>query len=75
MEEGIIVKSAGLNIASYNCRGLPKTRNKLLLRPDILAIFEQNEIICFQETHYSKQNLKLLNGLCEEYIGIGAAKN
>ena len=74
MGEGLIVKSAGLNIASYNCRGLPKTRNKLLLRPDILSIIEQNEIICFQETHYSKQNLKLLNGLYEGYIGIGAAK-
>ena len=64
----------GLKIASYNCRGLPKTRNKLMLRPDILTLFKENDIIGLQEIHFSKQDLNSLNSLHDSYVGTGVAK-
>lgn len=63
-----------LKISTYNCRGLPKDKKKLALRPDISTLFESNHIIAFQETWYSKQNLKLLNSLHSSYDGVGVAK-
>ena len=63
-----------LKICTYNCRGLPKDKKKLALRPDISTLFESNHIIAFQETWYSKQNLKFLNSLHSSYDGVGAAK-
>ena len=65
---------AGLNITSYNCRGLPKTNTKLLLRPDIMELFKVSDIIGFQETHYSKQDIKCLNSIYKDFIGTGVAK-
>ena len=47
---------------------------KLVLRPDILSLLESNHIVAFQETWYSKQNLKLINGLHPLFEGIGSAK-
>ena len=44
----------GLQISSYNCRGLPKTRDNLLLRPDIHDLLDTSDIVCLQETWYSK---------------------
>ena len=64
----------GLIMTSYNCRGLPKTKNKLVSWPDILEVFKESDIIGFQETHYSKQDNKNLNCIHNSFIGIGAAK-
>ena len=64
----------GLKITSYNCRGLPKTRNKLMLRPDILSLSKENDIIDLQEIHFSKQDLNGLNSLLDNYVGTGVAK-
>ena len=64
-----------LRLKSYNCRGLPRERIKLLSqRPDIVNLFEDSDIIAFQETHYAKQNIKCLNSLHNDFVGIGAAK-
>ena len=63
-----------LRLTSYNCRGLPKDRIKLSLRPDINELFKESDIVAFQETHYSKQNIKCLNSLHDDFVGIGAAK-
>ena len=63
-----------LKISSYNCRGLPKDPNKLLLRPDILEVFEKSHIVALQETWFSKQNLQCLNSLHLNFVGTGAAK-
>ena len=64
----------GLKVASYNCRGLPKDKIQLQLRPDILELFENNDIIAFQETHYSVQQLKSINSLHNGFVGFGVAK-
>ena len=61
-------------VASYNCRGLPKDKNKLLLRPDIIELFETNHIIALQETHLSIQDLKILNSLHDSFVGVGVSK-
>ena len=62
-----------LKISSYNCRGLPKENKKLLLRPDILEVLEKSHMVAIQVTWYAKQNLKALNSLHNDFIGIGAA--
>ena len=64
----------GINIATYNCRGLPKRRQRLALRPDIIDLMNNNHIIALQEIWYSKQNLNLINSLHDEFDGFGAAK-
>ena len=60
-------------ISSYNCRGLPKDRKKLLLRPDICEVLEKSHVVAIQETWYAKQNLKSLNSLHQDFIGVGVA--
>ena len=60
-------------ISSYNCRGLPKDSKKLLLRPDICEVLEKSHVVALQETWYAKQNLKALNSLHKDFIGIGVA--
>ena len=61
-----------LNICSYNSRGFPKSKERLILRPDILTLFDTNHIVAIQETWYSKQNLKIINGLHSDFDGCGA---
>ena len=61
-------------LASYNCRGLPKDRTKLSLRPDIVELLESSHIIAIQETHYSQQDLKNINSLHDSFVGFGVAK-
>ena len=73
-EMEIIGTKMALKVISYNCHGLPKDWSKLALRPDIGNLFDMGDIITFQETHYSKQNIKCLNGLHDNFVGIGAAK-
>ena len=63
-----------LRLSSYNCCGLPRDRVKLSLRPDLNALFKEADIIALQETHYSKQNIKYLNSLHDDFVGIGASK-
>ena len=44
-------------------RGLPKDGNSLYLRPDIVTVLKKGDIVCMQETWYSKQDLDILNNL------------
>ena len=62
-----------MRLASFNVRGLPKTRKSLALRPDIVDVLECADIVCVQETWYSKQELGHLNSLHEEFYGFGCA--
>ena len=65
---------AGLDIISYNCRGLPKSRQQLALRPDIVNLMNSYQIVAFQEIWYSKQNLNIINSLHDDFDGVGVAK-
>ena len=62
-----------MRVIDYNCRGLPNHSNKLYSRPVVKEIFNDKkaDIICFQETWYSKQDLAVLNNLHPEFHGIG----
>ena len=62
-----------LIVASYNVRGLPKDGNSLYLRPDIVALLEKGDIVCMQETWYSKQDLDILNNLHPNFSGTGVS--
>ena len=50
-------------------RGLPKDSNSLYLRPDIVALLEKGDIVCMQETWYSKQDLDILNNSHPNFSG------
>ena len=63
-----------LKFITYNCRGLPRDRNSLQLRPDIMSVFVDAHIIAFQETWLSKQNLSCINSLHESFVGSGVSK-
>ena len=52
-------------------RVLPKDGNSLYLRPDIVALLEKGDIVCMQETWYSKQELDILNNLHPNFSGTG----
>ena len=62
-------------VATYNCRNLPKRKKDLHLRPDIKHLFDNNSIVCLQETWYSKQELKFLNCLRKDFIGFGKSRS
>ena len=63
-----------LKVISYNCRGLPKDSTKLALRPEIGELFNTCDIIGFQETHYSLQDLVGLNSLHNSFVDVGVSK-
>ena len=63
-----------IKVISYNCRGLPRSKIRLALRPDIGKVFDEAHIIAFQETWFSKQDLNCMNSLHDNYFGSGAAK-
>ena len=63
-----------LNIVNYNCRNLPKSRKDMTLRPDINCLFSKCSILCLQEIWYTKSDLKHLNSLHSEFIGLGKTK-
>ena len=63
-----------VSVISYNCRNLPKNRKDLALRPDIKSLFDRCSVLCLQEIWYTKQDLKQLNSLHNEFIGIGTTK-
>ena len=62
-----------ISISSYNCRGLPTMKTSLYKKPEIIDLIENNDIVCFQETWYAKQDLKNLNSLHDKMYGIGSA--
>ena len=64
-----------MKIVSYNCRGLPKNSSKLWTKPTVELLLQdkENDIICFQETFYSKQDLSYLNSLHGEFQGVGVS--
>lgn len=63
-----------LRIASYNCRGLPKSSSDLHLRAEIIDILNNNDVVCLQETWYSKQNLEAINAIHADFHGFGCSK-
>ena len=63
-----------LKVTSFNCRGLPKSKRNIALRPDIIEIFNDAHIVAFQETWYSKQDLGCINSIHDDFIGSGTAK-
>ena len=65
--------SLDTRLITYNCSGLPKHCDKLYKRPTVISLFKQCDILCLQETWFSKQDLKLLNSLHNEFHGTGAA--
>ena len=64
-----------LKVVSYNCRGFPKSPDKLVTKPTIKCLLEDLniDIICFQETFLSKQDLSCLNVLHKDFQGVGAS--
>ena len=61
-------------MVSYNCRGFPKDRAKLAMRPDIVELLDLCHILAIQETHYSVQDLRCINSLHDSFVGCGVAK-
>ena len=64
-----------LRVVSYNCRGMPRKSNALCSRPSLQLLLDdtENDIVCVQETWYSKQDLEQLNSLHPAYHGTGVA--
>ena len=62
-----------MRLTTYNTRGLPKSRRDLHRRPDITKVFENNDIVCLQETWFATQDLKMINSLHEDFHGVGSA--
>ena len=62
-----------LSMCSYNCRGLPESSSVMPLRPDIIEVFNNNDIISLQETWYAKQELDIANSLMPNFISVGVA--
>ena len=63
-----------LRFISYNCRGLPRDKRSLGLRPDIIEVMKDSHIVALQETWLSKQNLNCINSLHDDFVGYGVAK-
>ena len=66
---------SSLNVVSYNCRGFPKTAEKLWEKPTIKLMLEDNtiDIMCLQETFLSKQDLSCLNVIDKDFLGVEAS--
>ena len=64
-----------MKIVSFNCRGLPKLASKVWEKTTVNSLLHdcENDIICLQETFYSKQELSCLNSLHSEFLGCGAS--
>ena len=54
-----------MKVVSFNCRGLPKVASKLYEKQTVNLMLQdtKTDIICLQETFYSKQDLGCLNPL------------
>ena len=55
------------------CEGSPKDGSSLYLRPEIVALLEKGDIVCMQETWYSKQDLDLIHNLHPNFSGTGVS--
>ena len=66
---------SSINVVSYNCRGFPKTVEKLWEKPTIKHMLDDNsiDIMCLQETFLSKQDLSCLNVIDKDFLGVGAS--
>ena len=66
---------ANIKIISYNCRGLPYDTVKFKSKPFVFKILENpgTDIVCFQETFYTKQDLPFLNCISPDFHGVGTA--
>ena len=62
-----------LRVSCYNTRGLPKCSRDLCLRQDIINVLDNCDILCIQETWYSKQDLAFLNTLHNEFNCYGVS--
>ena len=64
-----------MKIISFNCKGLPNHPDNIYLRPCVEEILNNNDtdIVCLQETWYSKQDLATLNTIHKNFHSIGAA--
>ena len=65
-----------MKIISHNCRGLPNHPDNIYLQPCVEEILNKNDvdIVCLQETWYSKQDIAILNTLQKNFHGIGLVK-
>ena len=64
-----------LRLVSFNCRGLPCDNNSLYKRPSWQLLLDdtRNDIICLQETWYTKQDLQHLNDVHPDFHGTGVS--
>ena len=62
-----------IKVASYNCRKLPKNFSELHSRPDILQLFDNMDIVAFQETWLAKQDLDCCNSLHHDFLSCNRA--
>ena len=60
-----------LRFLSINCRVLPRDKRNLELRPDIIKVMKDANIVALHETWLSKQNLNRINSLHDDFIGHG----
>ena len=58
---------------SYICRGLPNHIDTMYTRTGVLTILNDCnfDIVCLQETWFTKQDLAILNNLHPDFDGIG----
>ncbi len=74
VESGIgTLGCTSIRISSYNSRGLPKNARDLQLRPDLVDIFNNCDILCLQESWYMKQDLGNLSSLYSNFLGYGVS--
>ena len=66
---------ANMKLVSYNCRGLPYDTVKFKSKPFVFKILDnpETDIVCFQETFYTKQDLPFLNCISPNFHGVGTA--
>ena len=69
------VSDSVMKVISCNCRGLPNNASKLHHRLCVLDILNNDDIdiVCLQETSFSKQDLGSLNTLDSDGHDTGAA--
>ena len=70
-----IFKMETLRLVSFNCRGLPCANSSLYKRPSVQLLLDDtnNDIICLQETWFTKQDLQHLNDVHPDFHGTGVS--
>ena len=66
---------ASIKLVSYNSRGLPYDTVKFKCKPFVFKILDNpvTDIVCFQETFYTKQDLPFLNCISPYFHGVGTS--